>query len=555
MGLRLTSRNVQDAPPPDDNRTHVDALEGRHDERSPRGSQDHPSRTRDSGSKKKVVAADLALDWVLQEILQQARLGTTATGAFIGVARARKLVCQAACGSNAGEFVAYLNRDRRVLDFCLGADAPQRCRDSETTEEFDASACRYLGARSIVIVPILDDTEEKLGIFGVFSPQVDAFSNASIVALQSLSRRIGDVMAQIDRCTSVSASDASAQRQSEPRRSETRKSLPIRDRLFRRSTRPLRAMRGPALWAISILTVFLLGGWILSRAISQRTMHTSANGSAAAAAPAAPLLSTEPSLGPTSSDDAGTNAGKNPELRPVITKSPVTKTPLVKADAKPMMEATSHAAGKKTSTRPSTGVPDLEIENNLDDASSGQDPLPSVPVAQPGVRRPSTIGTTGEAGKKVTATEVASSATQGQASSSSEPPAPKAVPLTGDPRLPSALPSSQSNDSVPNASSANGGPQPEPLVILPEETALQRVSEQVTPDYPDEARSQHVQGKVTLDVVVGKTGQVERVTPVDGDPRLQASAAKAVAKWRFTPLPRSGHFVKFESHITVQVAP
>src|SRR5271156_3672673 len=235
MALRLTSRNVKEARTPRDETLTQRETDGR---------RDGPARVTGDGSfgarpgfQKKVVAADVALDWVLQEIVQQARLATTATGAFIGIVRGRNIICQATSGSNAAEFVAYLNRDRRIFDRCLDEAAPQRCRDSETSDEIDASTCRYLGARSVLVVPVIDAGEEKLGIFGVFSPQADAFSSANIIALQTLSRRIGDAMAQVDRCTSTSNGNAS-RRQSEPGKSS------ISGRLLRAARRPLPAVRG-----------------------------------------------------------------------------------------------------------------------------------------------------------------------------------------------------------------------------------------------------------------------------------------------------------------------
>src|SRR6202023_1146651 len=201
MGLHSTSPNFPEAREPrEENPWHGKEREGRHHGRSPPAKGDAAIRPQDRGSEQNVVAADLALDAVFEEIVRHARLATSATGAFIGLVRANKIVCQALSGSNTSEFVAYLNRDRRMVDSCLRTSSLQRCRDSEASEELDGRACRYLGARSVVLVPIPDEAEEKLGIFGVLSPQVDAFSNANIAALQSLSRRIADALEQVDQC-------------------------------------------------------------------------------------------------------------------------------------------------------------------------------------------------------------------------------------------------------------------------------------------------------------------------------------------------------------------
>jgi TonB family protein len=544
MVLRLTSRNVNEAREPrDENPVQAEDLETRNLRRPPQAARGGPS---DLGSSKKVVSADLALDWVLQEIVQQARLATTATGAFIGIVRARNIVCQAMSGSNAGEFVAYLNRDRRMLDSCLGATAPVRCRDSETSGDFDAGACRYLGARSIVMVPIVDAAEERLGIFGVFSPQVDTFSNANIVALQTLSHRIGDAMAQVDRCTSVSASGTNARRAS-----ASSTSLRIRDRLFRAVQRPLPAIKKPAALVLGILIVVMLAGWILSRAIGLRAIYASAKAHASAISPPASVSAkplSQPLPDPASSGSAGTNHGNDAAVG-----AEVKQRPALAANGKPLTDAPATSqAGKKIAAHSLPHVPDLEIENTLDDASS--DSLSSESTNTSRARSQPSIGITAQStapGKNAPSMIAASSSVPGDASLASLPR--DAVHPTGDPN-PRAEGAPPANPTRGTASSPNADPELAGAIMISEETALARITEQVTPDYPEDAKAQHVEGAVTVDVLVGKDGQVERVTPLKGDPRLLEAAVKAVTKWRFVPLPRNSRFVKFESHITVQFA-
>jgi TonB family protein len=558
MALRLTSRNVKEARTPRDETPTQGETDGRHDGPSARVTGDGSFGARDLGSQKKVVAADIALDWVLQEIVQQARLATTATGAFIGIVRGRNINCQATSGSNAAEFVAYLNRDRRMFDRCLAETAPQRCRDSETSEELDASTCRYLGARSVVVVPVINAKEEKLGIFGVFSPQADAFSSANIIALQTLSRRIGDAMAQLDRCTSAASGNVSTRRKSKPGKSS------IRDRLLRAARRPLPVIRGPVAWVLGILAVVLLGGWILSRtgAISQWTMYTSAKAPASVTSPAASAssalhLSDHPSPGNSGKTDI--NSGQSPKVQAVVKE-----TPAVAADGKAAPVVSK--GGRKIAARSTPRVPDLEIENTLDDASSESLPAASGETSRvPSQSITAAPSPTSVIGKPAISTNAASSSVSASASAGSLPR--EAVHLTRAPELPrtEATPSSSfsSRGTKPgqtslNASAASTGPELEAPIMVPENTALERIAEQVKPDYPpnypEDARVKNPPATVDVDVIVGKDGEVESVAPLKGDTRLLAAAAKAVAQWRFQPLPRNHRFVRFESHITVQFA-
>lgn len=545
MALRLTSRNVKEARVPrDQTLMQGEEPDGRDDEHSPR---DSSAGGRNAGSHKKVVAADVALDWVLQEIVQQARLATTATGAFIGIVRAHSITCQATSGSNAAEFVAYLNRDRRMLNSCLNANAPQRCRDSETFEQLDANTCRYLGARSAVIVPIVDAEGEKIGVFGVFSPQADAFSTANIVALQTLSRRIGDAMAQIDRCTSNGS--ASSRHPSDPG-----KSL-IHDRLLRAARRPLPAIRGPVAWVLGILAVLLPGFWFLSRngRISQWTIHTFAKAPAAVTSPVASVSSGPPLSDHLSSGSADANSSQSPSVRAVAKESAA-----IAAGGKPVKEVpVASKAGKKISARNTPRVPDLEIENTLDDAST--ESLP--PASGDTSRVPSQSITavpppTSAVGKPASSTNADSSSVSGSASVGSLPR--EALHLTRAPELPPTEATPPASGTSQKASAASTDPALEAPIMVPENTAIERIAEQVKPDYPPDypegARVTNQPATVAVDVIVGKDGQVESVAPLKGDPRLLAAAAKVVAKWRFTPLPRNHRFVRFESHITVQFA-
>jgi TonB family protein len=571
MVLRLTSSKLTEARESrDEHFSPGEERDASPDKRSPRTIREGNVGSRELRSQKKVVLADLALDWVLQEIVQQARLSTTATGAFIGLVRGHKIVGQATSGSNAGEFVAYLNRDRRMIDSSLRSATVQICRDSEASEELDASLCRYLGARSIVLVPILDEAGEKLGIFGVFSPQVDAFSSANIVALQSLSHRIADAMAQLDRCTSVSEGIASAPLRPEPSTRMTHGSLLGSER------RSFAAVRSPAVWGIGILAAVLLLSWTVSRAISQRAMHSSARASAVVApstssvsAPMAseatsslpaqpssgqPSFNQPPSDKPSSDQSSSNKASANSQ--PSSVAIDVVKPPSrpVAPNVKPAAGVPAAAkAGKKISARSDLQhVPDLEIENALDDASSPSLASPSVEASR-APNQPTTVATPRSAASDKKATSTNSGSPRVPVSAASAPPPREAVHLTRVPDPPSAttplLSGTSQNAGPANASSPPAGP-----VVIPEKTALERVVEKVKPDYPEDAMAQNVQGAVTVDVVVGRDGQVENATPVDGDSRLLASAVKAVRKWHFAPLLRNGHFVNFETHITLHFA-
>jgi protein TonB len=77
------------------------------------------------------------------------------------------------------------------------------------------------------------------------------------------------------------------------------------------------------------------------------------------------------------------------------------------------------------------------------------------------------------------------------------------------------------------------------------------VLRRVEPQYPEQARLEHVQGAVVLLVQVNKNGLVEAVQTLSGDARLAAAASDAVRQWRFKPYAPRGQALDFETQITV----
>jgi TonB family protein len=88
-------------------------------------------------------------------------------------------------------------------------------------------------------------------------------------------------------------------------------------------------------------------------------------------------------------------------------------------------------------------------------------------------------------------------------------------------------------------------------VTISEDVAEQQLLRRVEPEYTESAREQRLQGKVVLNVRVGKDGTVRSLSRVGGDPQLAILAAKAVQQWKFAPLVREDRPVSFESQVTL----
>jgi TonB family protein len=78
-----------------------------------------------------------------------------------------------------------------------------------------------------------------------------------------------------------------------------------------------------------------------------------------------------------------------------------------------------------------------------------------------------------------------------------------------------------------------------------------QIVKKVTPVYPPEAKKARIQGKVLLNAIIGKTGEVENLKVSSGDPMLQQSAMEAVRQWTYKPFLLNGQPVEVKTTITV----
>jgi protein TonB len=115
-------------------------------------------------------------------------------------------------------------------------------------------------------------------------------------------------------------------------------------------------------------------------------------------------------------------------------------------------------------------------------------------------------------------------------------PAARAEPAASAPAAPSAPASGDVLGGGSAASGTVGGLGDAPLALR-QVAAPPELIDRVLPDYPAQARAAHVEGQVTLEVILDRDGRVEpasiRVTR--SVPMLDAAATAAVRQWRFRP--------------------
>jgi len=100
------------------------------------------------------------------------------------------------------------------------------------------------------------------------------------------------------------------------------------------------------------------------------------------------------------------------------------------------------------------------------------------------------------------------------------------------------------------------------VVPLPPKPAVQklRVSsgvaegmllQQVKPQYPSAARIARIEGRVILQAVIGKDGEIENLHVISGHPLLAPAALEAVKQWHYKPYLLNGEPVEVETQVVV----
>jgi TonB family protein len=62
-----------------------------------------------------------------------------------------------------------------------------------------------------------------------------------------------------------------------------------------------------------------------------------------------------------------------------------------------------------------------------------------------------------------------------------------------------------------------------------------KLKEQVSPQYPEMAKSMHIAGSVKVQVTIEPNGSVKETKVIGGHPLLADAAVRAISKWKYEP--------------------
>jgi len=525
-----------------------------------------------------------ALAQELASIAARAQTYTGASGAAIALSEGdvTEMICRASSGSSAPDVGASINLEGTFSGMAVQSGQALRCDDSDSDNRVDAAACRALGTRSLVVVPIRDvDTEAVSGVLAVFAGSKNAFNDLHVAVLRTMAREVA-VAVQKARKTGVSIAEATG-----------------------------------------VMTAYRPGA---SAPPSSRAMPVPAAGAAAAPKPApevAPTaLTPAPKLAPPVPPPPKKEAHEPlPMAAPVTPKKTFTAptTPEWKPAPPPPPRRVESLAEEKKDSRPVAagfgtldsvaqdrkvggggmgiwigvgavavlivggyfGYSTLSGKSSEPQPQAQAQPAPTaaptaetaVPAATPALANTPPVTTSSPAPAQSAAPAPTQAAAKPTAS-----PAPQQQTTAARPAPEPARPQPQAVERAavtPSATTARAEAPPQPIAApampqmqVPITTAAPalaapRVSQstpaelvsRVNPLYPPAARALRVEGTVQVEASIAKNGSVTNVRVISGHTLLRDAAAQAVRQWKYKPATLNGQPVESTSQVTLKFSP
>ena len=129
------------------------------------------------------------LDEVLQLVAERAIAITGADGLGIALAENNEIVLRASAGTIKPDVGARIQRDSAFSGACFRTAQIIRCDDTETDDRVNLYACRQLGARSMVAVPLCG-RRRVIGLLEAFSAEPFGFNDSDVGSLELLAELI-----------------------------------------------------------------------------------------------------------------------------------------------------------------------------------------------------------------------------------------------------------------------------------------------------------------------------------------------------------------------------
>jgi signal transduction histidine kinase len=141
------------------------------------------------------TAIDLDLIAVMRLVCERAQRLTHAFGAVVELVEGDDLVYRAASGALTVHLGLRIPAAHSISGSCVELGRLLHCTDTETDDRVNLAACRTIGARSMLVVPLLHEAQTT-GVLKVTSPVPAGFGDRDARTLQLLAGLIGAAMSR-----------------------------------------------------------------------------------------------------------------------------------------------------------------------------------------------------------------------------------------------------------------------------------------------------------------------------------------------------------------------
>jgi TonB family protein len=441
------------------------------------------------------LSTDLALEIVFNEIVEQARLATGATGAAIVLWRDGQMVCRASSGATAPALGSRLDPSSGISGECIRTHRAQRCDDVVANPHADLEASNQLGVRSVMVMPIVEG-ENLLGVFELLSSRPFAFGDRDERTLEALVSR---TRTNLDRAA--------------------------------RTLSPAPEVEFPA-----PASAFL---------VAETADETTGAGTIGQASSDGTTID-GPTIDHTKIDKAAIEATAV-ETSPEIAEIAAEAEPI--ADVLIAQTATKHRSYEwLTLMLGAVVIACAVLLGVLVGRHFG--------FARVIVRN---LPASSRAANQTTPVANMPNTTAADSATAAKPAPvvpPGGLLISQNGKEVFRMPPSRNPGDIAKADQKVGveraaAIEPDKIMQLEPATAENSLVYRVEPQYPEAARKQKIQGPVVLDVRIAPDGAVEDVRVVSGAPLLTQASSDAVKQWRFKPRLLNGQAVRMETTVTL----
>jgi TonB family protein len=529
------------------------------------------------------LSVELALEIVLNEIVEQGCQITGATGAAIVLDRDGELICRAGSGSTAPELGSRIERSTGLVGACLRTNKTLWCDDTLTDSRAEAEPLKESGVRSVVMMPLLR-SDLLVGIFALFSTQPYAFGVRDERTLETLADR---TLTNLEHASEPYDAPADPTGPAADLQEEDMQTIGFHDVGLPNIALPSFPAANPATNEVD------------TAQIGEHSFPSPEFSSTSLSGPKGMLSDSRKTEAGPAAERAAENDFAFPDFDPAEIKQRSTNALHENAGVSAPAPATPRPAPEEKLALPlrpalqERAEKERPAEKHVDYVtwalgfaivsvavllglvlgqhfvlSHSQPPVraastPNVPQAaqKPAQTNPapssnpmSATADKTESDKTTRATRASNSHETATKSDETVPPGGLLVFENGKEVF--RLPPEKNKDTasaqqlLQPASELDPDSRSQGVVEVPEAAAQKELLHRVEPEYPEAAREQNIEGRVTLEVHIGPDGSVQDVEVVAGSPVLAEASTDAVKQWKFKPRVLNGQPVEMQTRVT-----